>query len=194
MQKTLPAYTSNYSSKLLEFIFTMDPKISIDDLFSFIKYISLFHGTRIFDNAAALELLKWGIRTNFIHFTPDTLPIILIIILGELAKPGEPSTNLKFLLQMNFHDLIREKNGVDLDCALQDKSEDWMAKLHVAISQWILISKEAVPYSLERTLVRIISDEVTVDIPCIFFFTRDIVTASLSNNIKLNFNWRFTDK
>ncbi|APA15681.1 predicted protein [Sclerotinia sclerotiorum 1980 UF-70] len=180
--------------KLLESVFAMDPKISMDDLFSFIEYASRSYLSKIFDDARTFELLKWATRTNFKHFNPDTLPITLTIILCELAKPGKPSTNLKCLLQIDLHDITRENNGLDLDCALRDKSEDWMAKLHVAILQWILVSKEKVPHSLERMLVRIVSDEFVMNVPCIFEFIRDIVTTSLSNNIKLNLNLRCTDK
>ncbi|KAJ8063126.1 hypothetical protein OCU04_008369 [Sclerotinia nivalis] len=160
----------------------MNPKISMDALTSFIEYVGFVVGTRLFDNYAALRLVEWGARTNFIHFTPDTLPIILALILCDLVASGELSTNFKCLRQLNFHDITRRNNEIASDCVLQEQSKNCMTNLNTVISQWIRISNETAPYSLERMFVGII--------PSGPYLAFNIIQALLNNDIKLDFNWR----
>lgn len=181
------------SREFLNSVFNMNPRMTMDAFFQFIEYAAFRanNESRIFDNTAISELLKWGVRTKFKHFATDTLPTIFTLVLWDLDDGVEPSPNLKCLLQLDFHGIKGGSDQTPPDCVLQEHSGNWALELKICVLKWIRISKKCAPYSLERMLIRLAFSELGFS-P--YNFILSIVKRLLRYDDKLNINWRCTDE
>ncbi|TEY55498.1 hypothetical protein BOTCAL_0232g00060 [Botryotinia calthae] len=176
---------------LLRDIFDKNPTFSIETLLAFFQYTSdvsvwnialsdleiqfSYHGAGML-----VELLAWGARTNFAHFTPGTLPLFIAIIHDDLAISDYSPSSIQFFFDIDFLGISRN-DGIVTNPISQDHAEHWMTKMSTFMLEFIQNSRVNSSNYFEKIVLRLFSAAG---------FVFGFIFRLGNNNIVLDFNWR----
>ncbi|TGO34464.1 hypothetical protein BHYA_0196g00200 [Botrytis hyacinthi] len=187
-------YDGESDTELFRVIFDKNPTFSVESLSAFLQYTFLERCTidpcrkekTPYNNASLpIEFLKWGARTNFAHFAPDTLPLFLAIIHDDLAFSDYSLSSLQFFIDIDFLGISRN-NRMEINSNSSEHTKRCITKMSTLMLEFIQNSCVNPSSYLAKIVSEIFTSTNVVQDGTVFEF----IFRLWDNNIMLDFNWR----
>ncbi|TGO69528.1 hypothetical protein BOTNAR_0010g00270 [Botryotinia narcissicola] len=187
-------YDSESDTELFRVIFDKNPIFSVESLSAFLQYTFIERcttdsyrkeKTRYNNASLPIEFLKWGARTNFAHFAPDTLPLFLAVIHDDLAFSDYSLSSLQFFIDIDFLGISRNYR-METNSNSSEHTQRCITKMSTLMLEFIQNSCVNPSSYLAKIVSEVFTSTNAVQDRTVFEF----IFRLWDNNIMLDFNWR----